>query len=72
MKNPKTFSTACKIWEESLNLQEVNQKFTHGGLLGYRNSFLYFLFATLKVFQLHIILHNSPGAVKATKNRDPG
>ena len=72
MKSPKTFSTACKIWEESLNLQEVNQKFTYGGLFGYRNSFLNFLFATLKFFQLHAILHNSPGAVKAIKNSDPG
>ena len=73
MKNAKTFFlAACKIWGENINLEEINQKFPHGGLIGYGNSFLVFFFATLKVFRLHAILHDSAGAVKATTNKGPG
>ena len=35
---------ACKIWDENINLEEINQKFPHGGLIGYGNSFLDFFF----------------------------
>ena len=41
---------ASKIWDEIKNLEEINQKFPHGGIIGYGNSFLDFFFARLKVF----------------------
>ena len=62
---------ACKIWDENISLEEINQKFPHGGLIGYGNSFLNFFFARLKVFRLHAILLDSAGAVKATTNKGP-
>ena len=40
MKN--CFLAACKIWDENINLEEINEKFPHGGLIGYGNSFLDF------------------------------
>ena len=71
-KRKNCFLAACKIWDENINLEEINQKFPHGGLIGYGNSFLDFFFARLKVFRLHAILHDSAGAVKATTNKGPG
>ena len=49
-KRKNCFLAACKIWDENINLEEINQKFPHGGLIGYGNSFLDFFFARLKVF----------------------
>ena len=71
-KRKNCFLAACKIWDENINLEEINQKFPHGGLIGYGNSFLDFFFARLKVFRLHAILHDSAGAVKAPTNKGPG
>ena len=51
-KRKNCFLAACKIWDENINLEEINQKFPHGGLIGYGNSFLDFFFARLKVFRL--------------------
>ena len=50
----------------------ILEKFPHGGLIGYGNSFVDFFFARLKVFRLHAILHDSAAAVKATTNKGPG
>ena len=71
MKNAKNVLAACKIRDENINLEEINQKFPHGGLIGYGNSFLDFFFARLQNFGLHAILHDSAGAVKATANKAP-
>ena len=71
-KRKNCFLAACKIWDENINLEEINQKFPHGGLIGYGNSFLDFFFDRLKVFRLHAILHDSAGAVKATTSKGPG
>ena len=68
-KNATTvFLAACKIWDENKNLGEINQKFSHGGFIGYENSFLDFFFARLTTFRLQAILHDSAGAVKAPTN----
>ena len=66
------FLAACKIWDQNIKLEEIDQNFPHEGLIGYGNSYLDFFLARLKVFCLHAILHDSAGAVKATTNRGPG
>ena len=66
------FLAACKSWDQNINLEEIDQNFPHGGLIGYGNSILDFFLARSKVFRLHAILHNSAGAVKATTNQGPG
>ena len=45
------FLAACKIGDENIYLEEISQKFPHGGLIGYGNSFLDFFFARLNVFR---------------------
>ena len=70
-KRKNCFLAACKIWDQNINLEEIDQNFPHGGL-GYGNSILDFFLARSKVFRLHAILHDSAGAVKATTNQGPG
>ena len=67
-KRKDCFLAACKIWDQNINLEEIDQNFPHGGLIGYGNSILDFFLARSKVFRLHAILHDSAGAVKATTN----
>ena len=62
---------ACKIWDQNIHLEKIDQNFPHGGLIGYGNSILDFFLARSKVFRLHAILHDSAGAVKATTNHEP-
>ena len=71
-KRKNCFLAACKIWDQNINLEEIDQNFPHGGLIGYGNSTLDFFLARSKVFRLHAILHDSAGAVKATSNQGPG
>ena len=71
-KRKNCFLAACKIWDQNINLEEIDQNFPHGGLIGYGNSILDFFLARSKVFRLHAILHDSAGAVKATTNQGPG
>ena len=71
-KRKNCFLAACKIWDQNINLEEIDQNFPHGGLIGFCNSILDFFLARSKVFRLHAILHDSAGAVKATTNQGPG
>ena len=71
-KRKNCFLAACKIWDQNINLEEIDQNFPHGGLIGYGNSILDFFLARSKVFRLHAILHDSAGAFKATTNQGPG
>ena len=71
-KRKNCFLAACKIWDQNINLEEIDQNFPHGGLIGYPNSILDFFLARSKVFRSHAILHDSSGAVKATTNQGPG
>ena len=64
----KCFLTACKIWDRKFNLEEFDQNFPHGGLIGYGNSIQNFFLSKSKVLHLHAILNDSAGAVKATTN----
>ena len=50
LETKKLFLEACKTWDENINLEEITQKFPHGGLIGYGNSLLDFFFARLKGF----------------------
>ena len=65
-KRKNCFLAACKIWDQNINLEEIDQNFPHGGLIGYGNSILDFFLARSKVFRLHAILPDSAGAVKGT------
>ena len=69
-KRKNCFLAACKIWDQNINLKEIDQNFPHGRLIGYGDSILDFFLARSKVFRLHAILHDSAGAVKA--NQGPG
>ena len=68
-KRKSCFLCACKILDQNISLEEIDQNFPHGGLNGYGDSILDFFLTRLKVFPLHAILHDSAGAVKATTNK---
>ena len=72
-KTKKCFLAACKIWDQNVNLEEVHQNFSHGGLIGYGNSILGFFPARSKcsTCRSHAILQDCTGAVKATTNKAP-
>ena len=56
------FLAACKIWDRSINLDEIDQKLPHG------NSSKVFL-ARSKIFRLHAVLHDFAGAVNNDRRR---
>ena len=61
----KPFLSAGFCWDSRLSLREIDQNFEFGGTIGYRDSYLEFLFRHFKVFRLHPILHDAAGAVRA-------
>ena len=71
-KRKNCFIAACKIWDQNVDLDESDQKFPHGGRIGYGNPLLDFFLARSKIFCLHAILHDSAGAVKTTTDEGPG
>ena len=66
------FLSACFFWDGTFSLREVDQKFLHGGKIGYGYSYLNFVFCYSKVFRLHAILHDAPGAVRLHTGKGPG
>ena len=40
-KRKNCFLAACKIWDQNINLEEIDQNFPHGGLIDYGNSGLF-------------------------------
>ena len=50
----------------------MDQKIKFGGIIGYGDSYLKFLFRHFKVFRLHAILHDTAGAVRAHSGKGPG
>ena len=50
----------------------MDQNFIFAGTIGYRNSYLKFLFRRFKVFSLHAILHDAVGAVRAHSGKGSG
>ena len=55
-KRKNCFLAACKIRDQNINLEEIDQNFPHGGLIGYGNSILDFFLARSKVFGLHVTI----------------
>ena len=53
-------------------LGEMGQKFKFGGLIGYGNSCLDYVFRYSKVFSLHAILHDAAGAIRSDSGKGPG
>ena len=66
------FLSACFYRYSGLSLPEMDQKFKFGGTIGYRDSYLEFLFRHCKVFSLHATLHDAAGAVRAHSGKGPG
>ena len=66
------FLSAGFCWDSGLSLQEMDQKFKFGGLIGCANSHLDSLFRYSKVFRLHAILHDAAGAVRAHSGKGRG
>ena len=64
--------SACFCWDSRLSLRDMDQKYKFGGTIGYGDSYLEFLFRHFKVFRLHAILHDAPGAVPAHSGKGPG
>ena len=57
--------SACFCWYSTLSLSETDEKIMFGGIIGYGDSFLEFLFHHFKVFRLHAKVHDAAGAVRA-------
>ena len=68
-KRKKLFLCTCFVLDPDINLKELDQKFSFGGLIRYRNSCMDYFFAKSKIFRLHAILHDSAGYVKSTTKK---
>ena len=66
------FLSACFCCDSRLSLREMDQKFKFGGIIGYGDSYLEFLFRHFKKFGLHAILHDAAEAVRAHSGKRPG
>ena len=66
------FLSAHFCWDSGLSLREMDQKFNFGGLNGYENTCLDYVFRYSKVFRLHATLHDAAGAVQSHIVKGPG
>ena len=66
------FLSACFCWDSRPSLREMDQKLNFAGTIGYRDSYLEFLFRHFKGFRLHAILHDAAAAVRAHSGKPPG
>ena len=71
-KHKNCFLAACKIWDRNIDLDDIDQKFCHGGRIGYGNSLLDFFLARSNIFRLQAFLHESAGGVRTTTDEGPG
>ena len=71
-KRKKYFLCNCIVLDPNINLKEMDQKFSFGGLIGYGNSCMDYFFANSNIFRLHAILHYAAGSVKSTTYKGPG
>ena len=58
--------------DRRISVREVDQKFFHGGKIGYGDSYMDSVFRYSKVFRLHAILHDAIGAVRLQTAKEPG
>ena len=61
-----------KNLDQNKNLEKIDQKFPHSGLIGYGNSIMDFFLASSEVIRLHAILKDSAGAAEATTHQGAG
>ena len=66
------FQSACYHWSAKVLLREMNQKFLHGGKIGFGDSYLDSVFCYSNVFRLHAITHDAAGAVRLQTGKGPG
>ena len=66
------FLSACCFWDGTISLREADQKFLHGGNIGYGDSYWDSVFRYAKVFRLHAILHDAAGATRLQTGKRSG
>ena len=59
-------------WDGTFSLREVDQKFLHGGKVGFGDSYLDSEFRYSKVFTLHAIIHDAVGGVQLQTGKGSG
>ena len=59
------------ILDSRLSLRAMDQKLKFGGTIGYRDSYVEFLFRHFKTFRLYSVLHDAAGAVWANSGKGP-
>ena len=65
------FFCVCHCLDENNSLDEKDQDFPFGGLIGYGDSHLAKIFRFSKVFRLHAILHDAAGSVYLHNGKGP-
>ena len=66
------FLSACFWWDSRLSLREMEHKFKFGGIIGYDDSYLEFLFLHSEEFRLYAIVHDAAGVVRTHSDKSPG
>ena len=66
------FLCASFCWVFRLSSRDMDQKFLHGGKVGYGDSYFDSVFRYSKVFRLHAILRDAAGAVRLQTDKGPG
>lgn len=66
------FLSACKSFDNNIELNTVNDLFPYGGLIGINDSYLDVFLKYSKVFRMHAILHDAAGAVQIATRKGPG
>ena len=64
--------SVCHCLHPKIAFREMNDLYTHGGLIGYGDSYLDSVLCYSKMFCLHAILHDAAGAVYTEKRKVPG
>ena len=64
--------SACFCWDSRLSLQEMDQNFKFGGLIGYGKPCLDSVCCYSEVFRLHAVVHDAAGAVRSHSGKRPG
>ena len=65
------FQSTCYYWDEAVSFREVDQKFLHGGAIGYGDSYLDSVFRYSKLFRPYAIIHDASGAVPLQTSKGP-
>ena len=66
------FIAACKLLDDSVCIQNIEEDNPYGGTIGIGNSKLDILFRWSKIFRLHAIMHDAAGYMRRQHNVGPG